>query len=149
MPRPLDPTVRAAILNDIRAGQKSARQIGRDHGVATSTVSRLAKTTGEGDGWQRSQTEKATRAKQADNRSRRAHLASLALDDADAMRRRALTSEAGRDARDFATAYGIFIDKHATLERFDHDGGADHAKSMIGELADALRTVADQLPDDA
>lgn len=146
--KPINDKKRTAILRDVKAGGKSRAQIARDHGVSADSVGRIAKTAEIANPFVRTMTEKATRAKQADNKSRRATLASNALDDADVMRQRALASEAGRDARDFATAYGIFIDKHAVLERLDTDNGAEDAKSMIGELASALQAVAEQLPAD-
>ncbi|MEV3925135.1 hypothetical protein [Actinomadura coerulea] len=37
------------------------------------------------------------------------------------MRRRALASDTGRDARDYAAAYGVFIDRHLRLVEVDAD----------------------------
>ncbi|GII84583.1 hypothetical protein Ssi03_25730 [Sphaerisporangium siamense] len=142
--KPLDPAKRAAILADIDAG-KNRNEIARRQEVSASTVSRIAAAHGRS--FDRSSVETATRARQADNKARRAALATAALDDADAMRRRALAAEAGRDARDFATAYGIFIDKHAVLERLDSDGGTEQARSMLGALAAGLQAAAQQLDD--
>ncbi|MFI7532596.1 hypothetical protein [Streptosporangium sp. NPDC049376] len=147
MPPPIDPTTRAAILDSIHAGGKR-NEIARQHNVSPSTVSKIARDEGVTTAFDRTQTETATRAKQADNKSRRTQLASLALDDADTMRRRALAAEAGRDARDFATAYGIFIDKHVVLERLDSDNGASEARSMLGAIAEALEVAAANLPDE-
>jgi integrase len=74
MPKPLDETKRAAILADIRAGQKPRNQIARDHDVSPSTVTGVAKTAGITDAFDRSQTLKATRAKSDDNAAKRAQL---------------------------------------------------------------------------
>lgn len=66
--------VRAAILDDIRAGTKSCRAIAAHHGVSHSTVSSIAKAAGL-DAFDRSDTKKATEAAQADNAADRARIA--------------------------------------------------------------------------
>ncbi|MER7363590.1 hypothetical protein [Nonomuraea wenchangensis] len=147
MPPRLPDAKRAAILDDIRAG-KPRNQIAREHEVSPSTVSKIAEENGVTNAFDRAQTENATKAALADNKARRVLLSSQALDDAGVMRLKALESDSGRDARDFATAYGIFIDKHAVLERLDSDGGADSAKGMIGALAAGLQAAYEQLPPD-
>lgn len=109
-----------------------ARRIKR----APSTVSKIAAELGLT--FDRRRTAEATRAKVADAKARRAELAALAIDDAHAMRRRALDSDAGRDARDFAHAYGIFVDRHIALTHLDADTGIDDGKAMLTDLAEAL-----------
>ena len=37
------------------------------------------------------------------------------------MERRALAADSGRDARDYAAAYGVFIDRHLRLAEADAD----------------------------
>ena len=77
MPAPLDPAVREAIEADIRAGGKSRNRIAREHGVGTSTVSRIAaalEAAGESVSFDRTGTRAATEAAQADNAERRARL---------------------------------------------------------------------------
>ena len=94
-------------------------EIARRLGRAQSTVSKIARELGLA--FDRSRTTAATEARQADAKARRTELANLALDDADAMRRRALAADSGRDARDYAAAYGVFIDRHLRLTEADAD----------------------------
>lgn len=149
MPKPLDPDKRAAILADIKAGGHSCRGIARKHGVSDHAVRKIATENGITDAWSRAQTEKATRARAADNKAARAIEAAQALAVAAELRRKILTAKDGRDARDWATAYGIMSDKHMAYERFDADNGVDEARSMLGALAAGLQAAYDQLgPDD-
>ncbi|MFI0897740.1 hypothetical protein [Streptomyces sp. NPDC020983] len=167
MPRPLDDTKRAAILTDIRAGKLSRNAIARKHGVGAATVTKLAKTTGDATTFDRSQTQKATRAVEADSRARRAALAADLLDDAARLRARAWeeytvvvgTAQGAEtvtlelpplgDVRSAYTAVGIVVDKHLALDRHDHSGGADvtDAVSMLTNLAAGIRRIAEQEAD--
>jgi hypothetical protein len=164
VPAPLDPAKRAAILADIRAGTLSRNAIARKHDVAASTVTKLAKDTGDTTAFDRSQTEKATRAQEADSRSRRAELAAALLDDAAKLRARAWepytvvvgTAQGAErvtldlpplgDVRSAYTSIGIVVDKHLALDRHDHAGGAgvDDAVSMLTTLAAGIRRIAEQ-----
>jgi len=76
MPAPLDPAKREAIEADVRAGVLSRNKIARQHGVGTSTVSRIAAALAEAGvpTFDRTSTERATRAAQVDNAQRRARL---------------------------------------------------------------------------
>lgn len=160
MPRRLPDDVRDAILNDIRAGKKSAAQIAKDHGVAQSTVSLTAKRAGLTDAFDRSLTEKATRAKQADCRALREQLKLDLLGDAQRLRKRAWskyqvavgTGEGTEivtlelpplmDVRAAYTSIGICVDKSIAVERHDTDSGVDQARSMLAGLSDALGAAA-------
>lgn len=164
MPRPLADDIRAAILTDIRAGTLSARAIAKKHGVAASTISKLAKDAGVVDAFERVQTEKATRAREADSRSERAALKADLLADARRLRERAwqpYTVAMGTpmgvqkitldlpplsDVRSAYTAIGIVVDKHLALDRHDNAGGqgVDDAVSMLTNLAAGIRHLADQ-----
>jgi len=97
----------------------NCREIADEIGRARSTVSVIARDLGLS--FDRAQTQQATAARQVDARARRAELANLALDDAHEMRRRALASDTGRDARDYAAAYGVFVDRHLRLVEVDAD----------------------------
>ncbi|MEU7978235.1 hypothetical protein AB0B63_06855 [Micromonospora sp. NPDC049081] len=148
--------MRAAILADINTGTKGRNQIARDHNVSVSTVTNIAKAAGATDAFDRSQTEKATRAVMEDSRSRRAKLAAALLDDAERFRERAWSTytyyERGvegpelvsldkpplKDAKEAYVAIGISIQRHLDLEKFDADRGSEGAKSMLGQLAQAL-----------
>lgn len=134
---PLPAKKRAAIVADLEAGGKSRNQIARDHDVSPATVSKIARE--EQKSFDRTQTEAATRAKQADNRSRRAQLASDLLDDAQRLRQRAWSKYAYYvgtkdgaerveldlpplgEVRNAYAALGIAVDKHTALEKVDVD----------------------------
>lgn len=156
MPPRIPDDKRAAILTDIEAGAKSRNQIAKDHGVSVGSISNLAKNAGLTTAFDRSNVEKATRAVVADNRSRRAKLASDLLDDADKFRARAWGSysyyERGqygpelvtldkpplKDAKEAYVAIGIALDKHVVLERHDAtDPGT--MGSLLGTLLDGLQ----------
>src|SRR5580700_10138178 len=87
MPAPLAASKRAAILEDIRSGM-TRNQIARKHGVAASTVGRIAGQEGITDAFDRTNTLKGARAKAADNKAKRAQLQSDLLDDAQRVRGR-------------------------------------------------------------
>lgn len=164
MPRPLAADKRAAILKDIQAGKLSAHAIAKKHGVAQSTVSRIAgKDVGDA-AFDRSQTQKATRAVEIDNRARRAIIATELLNDVAHLRERAwspYTVAMGTamgvekvtldlpplgEVRSAYTAIGIVLDKHIALDRHDNSGvaGVDDAVSMLASLADGIRRIAAQ-----
>lgn len=140
MPQPLPQRKRAAIRRDIEAGQKSCAQIARDHGVARSTVSNIGKDIPGA--FERSQTEKATHAHEADCKALRAQLKADLLYDCQRLRERAWspykvvvgTGEGAEvvsldlpplpDQRSAYTALGIAADKSMRLEQHDSgDGG--------------------------
>jgi len=137
--------IRAACADDIRAGQKSRAQIARDHGVSKASVTNIAAEAGISTPFDRSTTKKATEAVQADNRSARATEATGTIGVATVLRSSILTAENGNDAKGWAIAYGIFIDKHLALTKHDADPGVDAAKSMLGALARGLGAAYDQL----
>jgi hypothetical protein len=156
MPAPLAPRKRAAILADIEAGGKSARQIGKAHGVSDAAVRRIAKAEGLVDAWSRDKTVKATHARVADNKAKRAQLQSDLLDDAQKLRARAwsrypvvVSGMEGAekvwldlpplpDVRAAYTSIGIIVDKDRAYEKDAADGGSEHAKSMLGKLFEGL-----------
>lgn len=166
MPPRIPDTQRAAILADIRAGTKGRNQIARDHQVSVSTVTKIAKDSGSTDAFDRSLTEKGTRAAVADNRSRRAQIASDLLDDVARLRERAWAQytyyergQAGpelvtleqpplKEAKEAYVAIGICLQRHAELEKIDADRGEENVKSMLGDLAQALKVVAGDSPGD-
>lgn len=165
MPPRLPEHTRTAILTDIRNGG-TCRGIATHHGVSNDTVRRIAAEAGITNAFARTQTENATRAKQADNRSRRAQLASDLLDDAQNLRSRAwsdyeyvVATKDGAErvqlalpplseVRNAYAALGIAVDKHTALEKVDAGSGAEGAASMLGSIGDALRVAADQIADD-
>jgi transposase-like protein len=163
MPKPLSARKRNAVLADIRAARdngSSAGKIARDHSIARSTVTKIAADNGLADAFERTQTSKAARAKQLDNKAKRAQLQSDLLDDAQKLRKRAwepykiviggpegaeiVTLELPPlpDVRAAYTSIGIIADKDRAYERDKADGGGvDHAKSMLGRLFTGLAEV--------
>lgn len=163
MPKPLPDDKRGAILDDIRAREKSRNQIARDHSVSVGTVTNIAKSAGLADAFDRTQTEKAARARAVDCKALRAQLKEDLLLDAQRLRERAwapyqvvVSTPQGADivtldepplneARAAYTAVGIAIDKSLVLERHDSVDSAAGAKSMLGSLSEALGVAARSL----
>lgn len=156
----LPPGKKDAILADVRAGGKSARQIAKDHGVGVSTVSGLAKKAGLTNAFDRSKTEAATHAHAIDCRARREALKQQLIEDAEKLRARAwenyevvvdnrqlgpqtmtLDLPPAQDVRAFYAAVGLAIDKHCRLEQYDATDSAADAKSFLGDLAEALEVA--------
>lgn len=159
MPKPLSTRKRNTVLADIRAAKangSSVRKIATAHGIAPSTVTRIAKEHGLGDAFERSQTRKATRAREDDCKALRAQLKLDLLTDAQRFRKRAWesyqvvvgTPEGAEivhldlpplpDARAAYTAIGIAVDKSIRLEQHDSDEGGVSAvdewlRGMLGE----------------
>ena len=160
MSKPLPPKKRAEILADIQAGEKGRNEIARDHGVSTSTVTNIAKYAGIDTACDRTSTEKATRAREADCKALREQLKIDMLQDAQRLRQRAwapyqvvvstpqgadvvtLTEPPLNEVRAAYTAVGIAIDKSLVLERHDSGSGTDGAKSMLDALAEGIRRFA-------
>ncbi len=160
MPPRISDDKRSAILADIRDGKLGNREIARKHGVAPATITKIAKDEGVNDAFERTQSAKATRAVIEDNRSRRARISSELLDDVEQFRKRAWSPytyyERGADgpelvqlelpplkeAKEAYVAIGISLQRHAELEKLDADRGDEGARSMLGDLAEALEHVA-------
>jgi transposase-like protein len=138
VPRPTPPEKRAAIIADIRA-EKSAHQIARDHGVAQSTVSRIASQ--EGLSFDRSATKRATEAHVADLKALRAATSRRFLEEANkaldrlgesyivfgfggkdnVYRQHELDLPPAGELRNFMTAAAVAFDKHLAADRHDND----------------------------
>jgi transposase-like protein len=162
----LPPSKRAAIIETIKAGGKSTRQIAKEHGVGHVTVTKIAQQAGLTDAFDRTQTEKATAAKAADCRARREQLKADLLDDAERLRERAwseykvvvgtptgaqivsLDLPPLQDVRAAYAALSIAVDKHVKLEQYDTTDSASDAKSLLGTLSDALGIAARSLDGD-
>lgn len=166
MPPRLSDTKRATILQTIKQGGLSTRQVAKLHDVSEGTVRNIAKEAELPDPFTRAHTENATRARTADNKARRAALSALLLDDVERLRERAWTryqhpmaSVHGPEILDLDlpplgevrsayTAIGICLDKHIVLQRHDADAGAGQAASMLAGLSDALGAAARALDAD-
>lgn len=157
MPRPrLPDDKRAAILADIKAGELGNREIARRHGVSPGTVTNIARASRAANVFERSQTEKATRAVVADNRAARAVLAADLLSDAQKLRHRAWSPysyyERGREGPELVTldlpplrevkeayaALGISVQRHLELERHDSTDPGEIA-SLLGAMFSGLQ----------
>ncbi|MFY7065984.1 hypothetical protein ACOQFV_08995 [Nocardiopsis changdeensis] len=156
----IDDTKRAAIISDIRAGG-TCRGIAKKHGVSPGSVANFAKEAGLNDAFERTSTENATRAKQADNRARRAQLASDLLSDAERLRKQlweptTIGAFGGRDGewhtaeveeppfadkRAILTSVQTAVRASAELEKVDAANSADGAKSMLGNLFASVKQV--------
>lgn len=155
MPRPIDDQLRADILRDIQDGQ-ARNHIARTRGVAPATVTKIAQQAGLTNAFDRSQTEKGTRAKLFDARAARAQLIEDLYADAQRFRERAwspyeqlITGPEGTDAvtttlpplRDQQSAYtalGICMDKAGRAEDKNGDSRNESARSLLGSLFDGL-----------
>lgn len=162
----MPPEKREAVLADIRAGGKPARQIAKEHGVSVSTVSSWAKQEGLTNAFDRSKTEAATQAHAIDCRARREALKAELLDDAERLRQRAwqeyevvvdsrtdgpqtltLSLPPLQDVRAAYAAIGIAIDKSVRLDQYDSTDTAVDAKGMLGALADGISAWVQANPD--
>lgn len=156
MPPRMAPQKRAAILKDIKAGGQSRNQIARKHGVAASTVGKIAGEEGITGAFDRTHTLKAARAKSADSKARRAQLVSDLLGDAQKLRDRAWSgykivvggSEGAEvvelelpplpDVRAAYTSIGIIVDKTIAVEKHDVGDDAEAAKSVLAAVMEGL-----------
>lgn len=138
MPPPLDPAKREAVIDAIKAGGTS-HGIAREHGVAQSTVSRIASEEGIEGAFDRSATKRATEARTVDLAAWRSTFAQRLARRAEWLEERmdelqpvvVVTKDGSsveyveltaRDARDYMTAVGITVDKVGVLTRDDSEG---------------------------
>lgn len=141
MPKPLDPVLRAAIVEAIKAGG-TRNQIARDLGVSPSTVSKIARDDGLTSAFDRSQTKNATEAAKADNAALRAATSrrfleecNRFLDDLHApilvwnfggkdntFNSKELPKPSTADKRNLITSAAVAIDKHLAVEKHDNSG---------------------------
>jgi hypothetical protein len=166
LPAPLDQAKRDAIIADINAGHKTRNQIARDHSVSGATVTKLAAQAKGSTAFDRSQTEKAARAKKFDAALVRAQLierlygmAGGLLDRVESPYTVPMAGAGGeiqfvtsklpplRDAQSGMSAAAIAIDKALRLEDRNGDGRVDAAKSLLGSLFKTLRDAHGDSPD--
>lgn len=158
MPPRLPDDKRAAILTDIRTGNLGAREIARRHGVAPSTVTKLAETERIEGAFERSQTENATRAVIADSKAARAAIAKRLLAKADQLldqmdQPHVVFNIGGKDniytehlmdrpptadLRNLMVTAATALDKHLALDRHDATDPGGVA-SLLGSLFDGLQ----------
>lgn len=153
---PVSAEERARIVELIQAGG-SRNGVAREVGRSPSTVSGIAEAAGLS--FDRSEVEAATKARQADNRDKRANLQALLLDDALRLREQlwepALIYNWSKDndyaqrmleRPDFAgqatilRAVGLAVDKSVRLAEVDSKAqDATAVVSLLGSLVDGLR----------
>jgi transposase-like protein len=158
MPAPLDPDKREAIAQAIRDGGRR-NEIARQHDVSPGTVSNVAREEGLTDAFDRTATERATAARNADVTARRSELKALLVEDAHRLRELlwepcTVYKFGGKDntlnsvdleepdfegKRNLMTSVGIAVDKVEKLERLDLGGGIEEAAGLIRDLVDAIR----------
>lgn len=158
MPGPIPASKRTAIIADIRAGEKSCRQIASDHGVSPATVSGIAKDEGLNGAFERSATKRATAAKVADMRARRAEVSRKFLEKADELldrmdARHLAFNFGGKDntfaeewldrpppaeLRNLIVSAAVAFDKHLAADRHDAGGDASTVGGMLGQLLEVL-----------
>lgn len=139
MPPPIDDATRERVLNEARAGA-SRNEVARRTGVSTASVSRICGAAGHA--FNRTRTEVATFARTVDLKAARTAASAAALLTAETMRQLALTADESREARDYAQAYAVFLDRHLKLDRHDIDSTGLSAvdawlTAMIGGEEDA------------
>ncbi|MEU4558542.1 hypothetical protein AB0F72_09130 [Actinoplanes sp. NPDC023936] len=148
MPPRIPDDKRAAILADIQAGQLGNREIARAHGVSPSTVTKLAKDAGANSAFERSQTEKATKAAAED----------AAVERAETIRKlhrlgvRALEKLEGSidelTPMQLVTVMGVSFDKENAMAKVveaDDETRREAAARHAQQLAAALRLAAHRL----
>jgi transposase-like protein len=146
VPAPLDPVLRAAIAEAIKAGGKR-NEIAREHSVSPSTVSKIARDDGLTGAFDRSQTKNATEAARVDNAALRASTSRRFLEEAnrfldDLHKPHTAYNFGGKDntfnskefpeppvtdKRNLITAAAVAIDKHLAVEKHDNSGEAHAA----------------------
>lgn len=158
MPPRIPDDKRAAILADIQSGALGARRIADKHGVAPSTITKIAKESGVQDAFERSQTKNATEAAALDNKALRVRTARRFLDKANELldqmdqphlvfnfggkdntyEEHTLQKPPTGDLKNLMVSAATAIDKHLVLERHDaSDPGA--AASLLGTLLAGLQ----------
>lgn len=132
MPPPLPASTRDAILADLRSRAFSRNQIAKRHGVATSTVSNIAR---------RARITLLTAAEAATPGSTRGTAARTALDTAADVLAQLRGRLAELDGADLIRLYAVAIDRYLALVGGDGPG-LEHATSLLEGLAAQLRSLA-------
>ncbi len=173
MPPPLNPQIAADILRDIQdtahatgSDKLSRNEIARRRGVSPSTVTKIAQQHGLAEAFDRSQTVKATRARQFDTAAVRGELiermygvAGRMLDRVESPYTQVIAGPAGpefvttklpplRDAQAGMSSAAIAIDKAARMESANGDSRVEAARSLLGGLlSDLVDKHGDGYPD--
>lgn len=167
-PRPRRPVTAEDFdqVRELHAQHLSRNEIAKRLGRSGRTVSRIAADLGLSfDRANDPHLRKATEARKADARARRAALAVALLEDAERLRQQIFapvvvysfggrennfaeaqaSRPSPRDVRDLMTAVGIAIDRSIKLEQLDADTGTTGARALLVDLGRALGLAATQL----
>ncbi|THV26000.1 helix-turn-helix domain-containing protein [Glycomyces paridis] len=158
MPSRIPPEEREAIAEAIRSG-RPRNEIAREYKRSAGTISNIAAEFGLTDAFDRSATENATKAKQADNRSMRAELsrrllvkAGELLDQVDdphivfnfggkdnTFEQRTLPRPPTGDIRNLIVSAATAIDKHIVIDRHDSGAGLDETVGLLDRIMTGLK----------
>ncbi|MEU3204254.1 hypothetical protein ABZ702_10290 [Streptomyces cyaneofuscatus] len=138
---PIPEDKREEVLSLAREGV-ARNEITRRTGVSTASVTRICE--GEEVSFDRSLTAAAVQARVIDLKAARLGLASSMLDDVQAARQRMHGADDNRAFLDGAKAVAALAGTHVRLVAVDKDDatGTEAAKSMLGQLAQALGVAA-------
>lgn len=118
----------------------SCSRIAQELGVAKSSVSRWASR--EGITFDRTKTERATKASRVDRASRRAAIIERLYEQTENTLDRLDQGEIDpRDVRDLSTAMSNFLERATRLELADGDPNISAAESMLGRLGMAFGII--------
>lgn len=137
--------------------------------MSVGSVTNIARENDVTEAFDRSTTERATRAKVADQRAQRAVTSQRFLDEANALldevhRPHIVFNIGGRDnvytehlmaepptadKRNLIVSAATAFDKHLKADLHDSDAGAEGAKSVLGALGAALQVAAGELGEPA
>lgn len=156
---PINPTVRAAILTDLKAGGNTCRGLARKHSVSDATVRKIANDENVVNAFSRVNTEKATRARVADMATERADISELFLRRArealeqmveshlvynfggkeNSYAEHVLERPPTGDLRNLMVTAATAIDKHMAVHRFNTGTDAEQVGGLLGALFDSFR----------
>lgn len=135
---------RQQIVDMAEAGS-GRNEIAREVGVSPSTVSAVAKAVGLS--FDRTQTEKATKAHVADAKARRATLGLEMLGDLEEARLRLAEATGARDFQLTAQGMDALTRAYANMVKLDPgDGGMEEARGLLGTIIGAIQATAEGLP---
>jgi transposase-like protein len=158
---------RALILTDIRSGDKALRQIARDHHISPGTVANIARENGETGAFERTSTKRATEAKVADNRARRAELSQRFLDEAqwfleqlhrphtvfniggkdNVYTEHTMAQPPTTDLRNLIVSAATAYDKHLAQDRHDAGGNVNEVTGLLSALFGKLQAEHGPAPE--
>ncbi|MFJ7413070.1 hypothetical protein ACIQWZ_19965 [Streptomyces sp. NPDC098077] len=142
MASPLSEEQRKAVLEAARRPGATRNGVARETGVSEGSVTSICAAAGVS--FDRSATAAALQARVIDLKAARLGLATSMLDDVQAARQRMHGADDNRAFLDGAKAVAALAGTHVRLVAVDKDDatGTEAAKSMLGQLAQALGVAA-------